>query len=805
MPRTWLPLLLALSLLTEASGQNLGNINGFVRKARTQEPLEGVTIRVSGTDRQALTDSNGFYRLRGIPTRTYTLEASSVGFRSVTKFDIEVTSGNTVEVNFDLEEQSQELGGIVVRANFPKPVGVVNSVQSLSASEIIRYPGANFDMAKVVQSFPGVSGSASFRNDIVIRGGAPNENVYYLDGVEVPTINHFATQGAAGGPAGILNVAFLDRVTLHTSAFPAKYDNALSGVLQFRQRNGNPEKHQGNFRVSASEAALTSEGPLGKKNGKTTYIASVRRSYLQFLFKLIDLPFVPNYWDYQYKLTHKPDKRNEINVIGIGTVDQFSLNKPENATLEQLAILDQVPLQGQMTYTFGVSWRHAMDKGYWQLVASRNYLRNEADQFEQNDEGNESRRILRYRSKEAENRLRYEVSFPLGKIQMNGGGHLILTGYENTTFQRRPAFTANYSTAFDMLRYGAFLTGTGKLPSEKLTVSAGFRIDGNNYTTQGDKLGRTFSPRLSLSYSLARGVNLNASLARYYKLPSYTILGFQVNGASVNRDAAYIRSDHFVAGIEWQPTGSTRITAEGFLKNYGNYPVSAALGVSMANFGGDFGVFGNERITSNGTGKAYGYELLFQQRLTRNFYGILAYTYYHSRFSGADPKQMLPSAWDNRHLLSFTGGYRFKKNWEVGLRFRYLGGAPYTPYNITQSLDNYPFTYEPVFDFARVNSLRLRGFHAADLRIDKKFNFRRWTFDLYLDIQNAYNSQNPSVPGFTLQRNPDESIATRTGEPYIPGSYANPAAPNNRQKAIPVLLEGTTGALLPSIGFVIEF
>jgi len=544
---------------------------------------------------------------------------------------------------------------------------------------------------------------------------------------------------------------------------------------------------------------------LGKKNGKTTYIASVRRSYLQFLFKLIDLPFVPNYWDYQYKVTHKPDKRNEINVIGIGTIDQFSLNKPEKATLEQLAILDQVPLQGQMSYTFGVSWRHAMDKGYWQLVASRNYLRNEADQFEQNDEGNENRRILRYRSKEAENRMRYEVNFPLGKIQMNAGGHLILTGYENTTFQRRPAFTANYSTAFDMLRYGAFLTATGKGLDEKLTLSGGFRIDGNNYTSSGSRLGQTISPRLSLSYSLGRGVNLNASLARYYKLPSYTILGFQVNGVSVNKDAAYIRSDHLVAGIEWQPTGSTRVTAEGFLKKYGNYPVSAALGVSMANFGGDFGVFGNERITSNGSGEAFGYELLFQQRLTRNFYGILAYTYYHSRFSGIDPKQKLPSAWDNRHLLSFTGGYRFKKNWEVGLRFRYLGGAPYTPYDISRSLDNYPFTYEPVFNNAQLNSLRLQGFHAADLRIDKKFNFRKWTFDLYLDIQNAYNSQNPSIPGFTLQRNPDESIATRTGEPYNAGSYINPAAPNNRQKAIPVLLEGTTGALLPSIGFVVEF
>jgi hypothetical protein len=800
-----IPLFFFLTVTLALQAQNLGNINGFVRKASTQEPLQGVTIRILGTERTAMTDSAGFYRFRGVETKAWNLEASSVGYRTLTKFDIQVTSGNTSEVNFELEEERQELQGVVIRANFPKPVGVVNSVQSLSINEIVRYPGANFDMAKVVQSFPGVSGSASFRNDIIIRGGAPNENVYYLDGVEIPTINHFATQGAAGGPAGILNVAFLDRVTLHTSAFPAKYDNVLSGVLQFRQRNGNPEKYQGNFRLSASEAALTAEGPLGKKNGKTTFIASARRSYLQLLFKLIDLPFVPNYWDYQYKITHKPDKRNEISIIGIGTIDEFSLNKPEDATLEQLAVLDQVPLQGQLTYTFGVSWRHALNRGFWQLTASRNYLRNEADKFENNDNGNEARRILGYNSKEAENRLRYELNIPVGEIQLNAGAHLIRSGYDNSTFQRRTGYTANYSTSFNMLRYGVFVNGTRKLADDRLTIAAGIRTDGNTYTNSGHQLGRTLSPRLSLAYSLVPGLNLNAAIARYYKLPSYTILGFQEQGVSVNKDAEYIRSDHFTGGLEWLPNASTRVTAEGFYKKYGNYPVSGRLGVSMANFGGDFGVFGNERVTFNGIGEAFGYELLFQQRLTKNFYGILAYTWYHSRFSGVDHSKMLPSAWDNRHLLSFTGGYRFKGNWEIGLRFRYLGGAPYTPYDINRSLDNYPFTYEPVLDYARLNGSRLRGFHSADLRIDKKFNFRGWTFDLYMDIQNAYNSQNPSVPGFTLKRNPDESYSTTTGEPYVAGSYSNPAAPNTRQKGVPVLLENTSGALLPSIGFVIEF
>jgi CarboxypepD_reg-like domain/TonB-dependent Receptor Plug Domain len=269
-----------------AFSQVTGTINGYVRDAKSMSPIGGISIRVLELEKGTFTDSSGFFRLTDLPTRTFTLEASGSGFRTVQKFDIVVTSGNTSEINFEMENTVTELTNIVVRANFPKPVGVVNSIQSLGIQEIAKYPGANFDMAKVVQSLPGVSGSVGFRNDIIIRGGAPNENAYYLDGVEIPTINHFATQGAAGGPVGMLNVSFIDKVTLHTSAFPAKYDNPLSGVLQFRLKEGNPDKIQGNVRLSASEAAATLEGPLGKRNGKTTFMASVRRS-LNFHFFLI--------------------------------------------------------------------------------------------------------------------------------------------------------------------------------------------------------------------------------------------------------------------------------------------------------------------------------------------------------------------------------------------------------------------------------------------------------------------------------------------------------------------------------------
>jgi hypothetical protein len=272
-----------------------------------------------------------------------------------------------------------------------------------------------------------------------------------------------------------------------------------------------------------------------------------------------------------------------------------------------------------------------------------------------------------------------------------------------------------------------------------------------------------------------------------------------------NENLEYIKSDHLVAGFEFNPKSSTRITLEGFYKWYDNYPVSIDKGISLANLGGDFGVLGNERVSSNGRGKTYGFEFMYQERLTKNFYGILAYTFYYSLFTGLDRNKYIASAWDNRHLISFTGGYKFKRNWELGIRYRYQAGAPFTPYNTFESLENYPFTNAAVLDYGRVNSERLTGFNAMDVRLDKKWNFKKWSLDLFLDIQNFFNAQNPTAPGFTLQRNANGSIATANGQPYNPGMFGNPGAPNNRQLAIPAILPNSSGSRLPSIGFVAEF
>ena len=193
------------------------------------------------------------------------------------------------------------------------------SVQQLTSEEIRSSPGGNFDVSKVVQTLPGVgvSNGTGDRNDIIIRGGAPNENVYYLDGIEIPVLNHFQTQGSSGGAQGILNVSFIESLKLTSSAFDARYDNALASTFVIKQRDGNPERLSGNVRVSATESVLTLEGPL---SSQTTFLASARKSYLGLLFKLIDLPIRPNFYDFQYKVTHKFNNKFSLSAIGLGAI-----------------------------------------------------------------------------------------------------------------------------------------------------------------------------------------------------------------------------------------------------------------------------------------------------------------------------------------------------------------------------------------------------------------------------------------------------------------------------------------------------
>lgn len=413
--------------------------------------------------------------------------------------------------------------------------------------------------------------------------------------------------------------------------------------------------------MSASEAALTHEGPLfkkGEEQGKTSYMISVRRSYLQFLFELIGLPIRPDYWDYQYKVTHRIDKYNTINLIGLGSIDDFAVDDSGDIEGDELSILEQAPFIEQQSNTIGLSWRHRFKtgKGFMQTSLSNNSLKNDFSRYE--DNRNQSGLYFRNDSREKETKLRWAITYFKKDWKFQTGLNLQYSDYENKTFDLNDNYA--YETEIDFMKYGGFANITRSFLDERLDLSFGLRMDGDSFT-KGNPLLSTLSPRMALSYEFVDDWKLKVSVGRYYKIAPYTILGFQENGNFVNQDADYTRSDHFVLGLERILGPAASISLEAFYKKYSDYPVSIADQVSLANKGADFEVLGNEAVETVGKGRSYGLELQFQQKLSKNFYGLLAYTFFYSEFTGFDRSKYLPSVWDSRHLLSFTGGYKLKK------------------------------------------------------------------------------------------------------------------------------------------------
>ncbi len=741
-------------------------------------PLAGAEVILVDTPLGAQTDIDGIYLINGVTPGSYNLSVRFLGYESQTLYNIIVKSKGNPEYNFSLSPKAEALEGVVLQVdNFiSRPKESPLSTRTLSAVELATYPGGNNDVVQVAQTLPGVSPSVGgFRNDLIIRGGAPNESVYYLDGIEIPNINHFSTQGSAGGPVGMINVSFIENVTLSASSFDARYDNALSGVLQFEQRKGSSEGWNRNIRVSASETALTFDGPISEK---TTFIGSVRRSYLQFLFELIGLPIRPDYWDYQYKIDHAIDDYNSISLIGIGAIDDFSVEAPEVFDEEATAQLEQSPFIDQRTLVAGISWQHKLKSqpGKFTLSLSHNRLQNTFTQY--TDPENETGAYFINKSLEAETKLRFALVRYLGKLKWAYGMNLQQSNYENNTTIEQ--INNSFFSTIEFYKYGLFTQLSGNLGT-KTEFTFGLRLDDDSFTK--NNLLDHISPRGALTFNFNEDLSATLGIGRYLKIPTYTQLGYQSAGIFVNENLSYVQSDHLTAGIKKYFGNTTLLSIEGFLKSYSNYPISVLDEISLANKGAGFEVLGNEEVESSGKGRSYGLELLYQQKLSNNFYGLFSYTYFFSEFSGLDPNIYRRSTWDSRHLASFTGGYKLNKNWEISSRFRYNGKTPYAPIDETFSLANYP-DLRLDYDLLGNENYLLDPFTQLDLRIDKKWNFTSSSFNLFIEVQNLLSADNPTPPEYGLARNSD-------------GSIKNPS----QLKELP----RSEGQFIPSIGLVFDF
>lgn len=792
MKKRWIFLICFNCMFLLLQAQPVHEIKGTVIDKNSRQPLEFINVMIIGLNQGSVTDAEGRFTIEQVPPGIYRLQASAVGYKSVITPEY-ILSTRNLNVPIEMEENLTELEGVTITASpFRRDVESPVSLRIIGIQEIEKSPGANRDISRIVQSYPGVAFSPiGYRNDLIVRGGAPSENRFYLDGVEIPNINHFSTQGASGGPVGILNADLIREVNFYTGAFPADKGNALSSVLDFKLRDGDMERNSLKATLGASEVSLASNGHIGKK---TSYLVSVRQSYLQFLFDMLDLPFLPTFTDAQFKLKTRFDTRNELTLVGLGGIDNMRLNTKADSEDNEY-ILSYLPKIKQETFTVGAVYRHYAGAHVQSAVVSHSYLNNRNTKYHRNDESDPDNLMLRLRSTEQETKLRLENSTSFRHWKVNLGVNLDYSQYTNTTFQRvyiNRAQTFDYHTYLGIWRWGIFGTINYISTDDRFTASLGLRADANNYSSSMKHLSDQLSPRLSLSYQLTDHWFVSGNAGLYYQLPPYTALGFKDNnGRFANKyHLRYMKVSEGSAGFTWRKGDTFEVSVEGFYKDYDKIPLSVADGIPLNCKGNDYGVIGNELLTSTAQGRSYGVEILAKWLIAKKLNLASSVTLFKSEYRNDPQSGYIASAWDNRYIFNLRGTYNFPRHWSVGMKVSCIGGAPYTPYDEDKSslVSAWDAQGKAYFDYSKYNRERLPAFGQVDVRVDKTFYLKRCMLGFYLDLQNI-----------TASKLKQQDVLMSTG------IIENPDAPADVRRYRMKRISQSSGTLLPTLGITFEY
>ncbi len=793
--RNYLLLLLLLCLegVVVAQSQREFTIKGRVINSTTRKGVAFASVVVEGQyTKGAAADFEGYFTIKGVKPGIYRLEASHIQYEAGLSDEYRINA-TTPLIEIELEASPYGLDSIVIRPNkFKRVVESPVSLRRIGAKEIEKSPGANRDVSRIVQSYPGVAYSpAGYRNDLIVRGGSPSENRFYIDGIEIPNINHFATQGASGGPVSLLNADLIRSIDFYTGAFPASQSGALSSMLDIKLRDGDNEDHTFKATLGAAEISLSGNGPV---TPKTTYIFSVRQSYLQFLFDALGLPFLPNFIDGQFKLKTNIAKGKELTVLGLAGFDKFTLNDDVESDINRY-LVGVLPYSNQETYTVGASYRRYRDNRSHTISLSHSYFNNRSTKYFENDDSVEDNLNLKLRSVESKTTLtqdnrHYRDNWTYRYGADNYYARATFDSFSRTYVQGAPVVN-DYDTKVGVWGWGLFASATYKNPSSRIKGSAGLRVDANDFSKRSSQFWRQLSPRFSLSYDLKSGFALNASSGIYFQMPPYTALAYRTaDGLAVNESMGYMNVISSAMGLDWSRDNRLKLSVEGFYKKYGEIPLSVENGIPLTGLGDDYGVVGNEWLTQRAQGRAYGVEFMARMLYEDKFSGVCSITIFNSEYRSSADQPYVPSAWDSGYIVNLSGTYDFASNWSIGAKISATGGAPYTPYDLVLSsyVDAWSAAGRPYLDYDRYNSLREDSYAQLDIRVDKSFYFTNWMLGLYLDIQNITSSE---------FRQADIYVST--------GEIINPQAPPSEQRYEMKPIENVSGTLLPTIGIMVEF
>jgi hypothetical protein len=727
---TWIALLLCI-VIYKSYSQNSGSLSGEVTDEITQAFIPGVNVSIAGTVFITKTDTLGKFSFNNIPAGTYSVQFTNVAYKTYLEDNVVISPGRMNQLMVGLQNISTE-EVTVESPRFQKPVDVTTSFKSLSFEELRRTPGGLEDVGRVIQTLPGTALTNDGRNDIVVRGGSPSENLFVVDGFEVNNINHFGSQGATGGPISLINLDFIDQVDFLTGGFSAKYGDRLSSVVDIKLRQGNTDKFYGKINLSGIGFGGNIEGPLPfDENG--SWLVSARRSYLDIVFNAAGFSFVPEYSDFEGKFHFHIGNKNFINFNSLGALDKVRFN---NNTEQNKQDNERILTNNQNSYASGISWKSLLSSRSFSLVTfSRNFVNYTFSQRDSNFVN-----IFDNNSKEGDVQLKAEYFLKPSNItflSFGAGAKTIKLNYDikkaADTLDEIDPNTGNrimvpaLSVLQDIRTYKAFAYAeVVNTLFERFKLTIGLRYD--YFALIQEK--NYFSPRASLSITLDLKTSLNLAYGIFYQSPSYVWLV----GSPDNTNLTDIRADHYVAGIDYLIDAGTKLTIEFYYKKYKYYPVSTIRPyVILANNGGfdTQNSFGLEPLISSGTGTSNGAEIFLQKTLTNRLYGTIGLSYcdaMYKAFDGIDRR----SDYDNRYVLNIGGGYKIGSTWEVSAKFRLAGGRPYAPIN----------PQDGTVDYTQYNSLTYPVYHRLDMRAEKRWDFKSWSLTTYVDIENVYNRQN---------------------------------------------------------------
>ncbi|MEO1023650.1 MAG: TonB-dependent receptor [Bacteroidota bacterium] len=723
-------LILILCCTWPAFGQErTGALTGSVVDAETFEALIGVNVFIKNTTTGVATDADGFFTLDGLTPGVYNIVAQYVGYETKPIPDVVIGSNRTVELTIQLNPATILGDEITVSSGYFSETGTsgIGKV-SFSAEELRRSPGAGQELGRVINALPSVASRGEVSQDLLVRGGSPSENGYFIDNIPLPDVRHFRTQaGQSNGPIGVVNTELVSDLDFIAGGFSSKFGEKMSSISDITYRDGNRTRLRGDVGLNLAGFNVNMDGPVNAAK-TTSVLFSVRRSYLDLIADAINAGGAPAFGDAQAKVTFNPNADNKIIVLNIFGSSLFE-SSLDDAREEGFA--DAARLQNDQNTT-GINWRRLWNNGYTNTSLTYSYrrqtelLRDVTTEEASIDFGTDEqmatlRSVSFYRFANSST-----LEFGLESMFERSDFDYFIASEVNEFGETRPDFNRNDDVTGVIT---SVFADYSLRPLSRWSITLGGRVHHNSFN---DDIN--VAPRLKTRYELTPRLGANFSTGIFYQaLPRFLI--------SQNDNLANLRStrsNHFIGGLDYLLTSDTKLSVEVFEKQYFNAPILPENNdlndrrYVLDAFGSFYDV-----LEDNGRAWSRGVEILLQKKLAVNFYGMVSGSYFRTRyrdFSGDWQNR----DFDNQFLFNVLGGYRPNDIWEMSIRWTILGGRPFTPVDPVASLQQ----GTQILDETRFNDDRLPAFHSLYVRVDRRFFLNRTNIVGFVEIWNAYNRAN---------------------------------------------------------------